>query len=150
MTLLPEPTPQRNALTVSQLTRLVKGALEREIAPLWISGEVTNLKVPPSGHAYFTLKDAESQIQAVAWRGTMNTLRFQLKDGMALLAYGAVTVYEARGKYQIILSRLEPQGVGALELAFRQMKEKLEKEGLFDPARKKPLPFFPKRIALVT
>jgi exodeoxyribonuclease VII large subunit len=140
----------RNLFTVSQVTHLVKSALERNLAPLWIVGEVTNLRLPASGHAYFTLKDEACQIRAVAWRGTMAHLRFQLQDGMSLVCYGLVSVYESRGEYQIVTSRLEPQGVGALELAFRQMKEKLEKEGLFDPARKRPLPFLPRRLALVT
>ncbi len=137
-------------LTVTEVTRVIKGLLEETLTPLWITGEVTNLRLPPSGHAYFTLKDDTCQIRAVAWRGTMATQRFRLQDGMALLAFGQVAVYESRGEYQIVLQRMEPQGVGALELAFRQMKEKLEKEGLFDAAHKKPLPFLPRRIALVT
>ncbi len=146
----PPDASGRSVLTVSQVTRLVKDALDRSLQPIWIVGEVTNLRLPASGHAYFTLKDESCQIRAVAWRGTMTSLRFQLQDGMSLVCYGNVAVYESRGEYQIVTSRMEPQGVGALELAFRQMKEKLEKEGLFDPARKKPLPFLPRRLALVT
>lgn len=153
MALVPQATATetgRVPLTVSQVTRMVKEALEGALPPLWIAGEVTNLRVPASGHAYFTLKDAGSQIRAVAWRGTMAGLKFRLQDGMAVLAFGAVSVYEARGEYQMVLGRLEPQGVGALELAFRQLKEKLEREGLFGAARKRPIPFLPRRLALVT
>ncbi len=136
--------------TVSQLTRQIREAIERHVGLVWLTGEVGNLRVPASGHCYFTLKDESAQIAAVMWRTLAETLKFRMAEGLAVLAQGEVTVYEPRGQYQISVRRIEPLGVGALQLAFLQMKERLEKEGLFDPARKRPIPMFPRVVALVT
>ena len=137
-------------LSVSEVTRLVKDTLETAFPSVWVVGEVSNLRRPRSGHVYFTLMDDRAQLRAVVWRGVAQRLRFQLADGLAVVARGAITVYSPRGEYQLVIQRLEPKGIGALELAFRQLKEKLEREGLFDPARKKPLPPFPTHVAVVT
>lgn len=141
--------PQR-ILTVSALTALVRDRLEKDFSDLWVEGEVSNLRTPSSGHVYFTLKDATSQIRAVLFRAGALRLRFALKEGLQLVVRGRMTVYEPRGEYQIILDSLEPKGIGALQLAFEQLKAKLAGEGLFDQARKRPLPFLPRRVGIVT
>jgi exodeoxyribonuclease VII large subunit len=152
----PTPATPRSAAdgspiyTVSQLTRQIRETLERHVGLVWLTGEVSNLRVPASGHCYFTLKDASAQIAAVMWRTLAETLKFKMAEGLSVLAQAEVTVYEPRGQYQISVRRIEPLGVGALQLAFLQMKERLEKEGLFDPARKRPIPMFPRAVALVT
>ncbi|MBE7443906.1 MAG: exodeoxyribonuclease VII large subunit [Planctomycetia bacterium] len=147
----PDTAKSRNKiLTISELTRKVRGSLEQEFFNIWVVGEVSNVKRPSSGHVYLTLKDANAQLQAVMFKTRANNLKFEIKDGMEVLAFGSVTVYEARGQYQLIIERMEPKGIGALQLAFLQLKERLEKEGLFDPAHKKQLPLLPKRIAIVT
>ncbi len=149
--LLTDTLKSRNKiLTISELTRRIRSSLEQEFFNIWVVGEISNLKKPTSGHVYMTLKDNDAQLQAVVFKSIANTVRFELKDGMEVLAFGSVTVYEARGQYQLIVENIEPRGVGALQLAFLQLKERLEKEGLFDPAHKKPLPLLPKKIALVT
>jgi exodeoxyribonuclease VII large subunit len=151
MSLLPRPAADGSPIyTVSQLTRRIRETLERQIGLVWVTGEISNLRVPASGHCYFTLKDESAQIAAVMWRTLAETLKFKMAEGLAVLAQGEVTVYEPRGQYQISVRRIEPLGVGALQLAFVQMKERLEKEGLFDPARKRPIPMFPRVVALVT
>jgi exodeoxyribonuclease VII large subunit len=137
-------------LTVTELTRRVRETIERHVGSVWITGEVSNFRAPGSGHLYFTLKDEGAQIAAVMWRALAAGLRFRLEEGLAVVAQGEVTVYEPRGQYQIVIRRMDPIGVGALQLAFLQLKERLEKEGLFDPARKRPLPFLPRTIAVVT
>jgi exodeoxyribonuclease VII large subunit len=142
--------PQPQILTVSQLTRQIKDAVEGNFPLVWVQGEVTNCKRAGSGHVYLTLKDDAAQIRAVVWRNTAMRLKFELHDGLEVVAAGPVEVYEARGTYQLIVEQLLPQGVGALELAFRQLCEKLAAEGLFAPERKRKLPRFPRRIALVT
>ncbi len=150
---LPSGTKQGEAArvyTVAEITCQVRTALEDRFAAIWVTGEVSNLRSPGSGHLYMTLKDAEAQLRAVIWRGVASRLRFRLEDGMQLLAFGNITVYEPQGQYQLIISRLEPKGVGALQLAFEQLKRRLEAEGLFDPARKRPIPFLPRRIGIVT
>ena len=142
--------PLSKALTVSQLTAKLKGVMESSFRFVWVSGEISNCKQASSGHVYFTLKDEGAQLAAIVWRGTAQKLRFQLKDGLKVLAAGPIQLYETRGQYQLIAEQLEPQGIGALELAFRQLQRKLEAEGLFDQDRKRPWPLFPKRIALIT
>ena len=137
-------------LTVTELTRHIKSLLEDSVGFVWVVGEVSNLRRPTSGHLYFTLKDEESQIAVVMFKNRNVRLRFRLEDGMAVIAGGLVSVYERRGNYQIIAEELEPRGVGALQLAFEQLKGKLQKEGLFDPEHKKPLPMLPQRIGIVT
>lgn len=144
------PKSRNKILTISELTRRIRSSLEQEFFNIWVLGEISNLKTPTSGHRYMTLKDNDAQLQAVMFKSIANTVKFELKDGMEVLAFGSVTVYEARGQYQLIIENIEPKGIGALQLAFLQLKERLEKEGLFDPAHKKPLPLLPKKIALVT
>jgi exodeoxyribonuclease VII large subunit len=142
--------PLRYILTVSELTQEIKDLLEGQFSEIWVEGEISNLRIPPSGHIYFTLKDEYSQIRAVLFRMQSRTLRFGLGDGLHVICRGRVGLYEKRGEYQIILETIEPKGVGALQLAFLQLKEKLEKEGLFDAARKKPLPLIPQKLGIVT
>lgn len=147
----PRHTPiPRNVYSVSQLTDQIKALLEDEYSMVWISGEISNLRVPPSGHAYFTLKDSKAQISAVMFRGQLRQLKFDIEDGMVLVALGRITVYPPRGNYQIILEYIEPQGAGALQLAFEQLKRKLADEGLFSDDHKVPLPFLPRRIGVIT
>jgi len=147
----PDLARSRNAiLTVSELTRRIRGSVEHEFFNIWVIGELSNVKKPSSGHVYLTLKDAHAQLQVVIFKSVANNLKFEIQDGMEALAFGSITVYEARGQYQLVVERMEPKGMGALQLAFLQLKERLEKEGLFDPAHKKPLPVLPKKIALVT
>lgn len=137
-------------LSVSDLTALLKTVVEETFPQVWVAGEISNLTRAGSGHLYFTLKDAEAQLKAVMWRSAAERVRFQLHDGLEVIASGPLEVYGPRGQYQIIVQQLQPQGVGALELALRQLQQKLGAEGLFDPARKRPLPRMPRRIALVT
>ncbi len=148
-----EPFPEqpgRSILTVSELTRRIREILEERFPLVWITGEISNFRRPASGHAYFTLKDDTAQIAAVCFRQQSRQLRFQLEDGLSIIGLGRVTVYEPRGSYQIVLEYVEPAGLGALQLAFEQLKKKLAAEGLFDPARKKTLPFLPAKIAVIT
>lgn len=146
-----DQSPSREgSLTVSQLTAQVKELLETAFPMIWVRGEISGLARPRSGHVYLTLKDDRAQIRAVLWRGTAERLRFDLADGQEVLCRGNLAVYAPRGEYQFVVQKIEPAGMGALELAFRQLREKLGREGLFDPARKKPLPRFAQRIAVVT
>src|SRR5438105_5501911 len=142
--------PPRTLYTVSALTALLRVHIESAFPDIWVEGEVSNLRIPTSGHAYFTLKDASSQIRAVLFRSVGRSLRFAFQDGLQLVCRGRVTVYEPKGDYQVIVEYAEPKGVGALQLAFEQLKARLAAEGLFDPARKRPLPFLPRRIGVVT
>lgn len=137
-------------LNVSELTAEVKGLLEDAFPSVWVAGEVSNLARPSSGHVYLTLKDASSQLRGVMWRGMALRLRFDLHDGMEVIARGRVSVYQPRGEYQLLIEELQPKGLGALELALRQLREKLFRLGYFDPKRKKPLPALPRCLALVT
>ncbi len=138
------------AYTVTEINALARRTLERNFRSILVVGEVSNLHVHRSGHVYFALKDDESRLEVVMWRTAAAALSFDIEDGMEVLAFGDLSIYTAGGRYQMLARTLEPRGVGALELAFRQVKARLEKEGLFDAARKKPLPFLPGRIALVT
>jgi exodeoxyribonuclease VII large subunit len=154
---LPFPAPEpggeaveRDVLTVSQLTRRIKGTLETTFGRVWVTGEISNLRQAQSGHVYFTLKDAGAQIAVALFRGSARRVRIMLADGLEVVLSGRLTVYEPRGQYQIIAERVEPKGLGALELAFRNLREKLQREGLFDPAHKRPLPYLPRRIGVVT
>ncbi|MHC5040665.1 MAG: exodeoxyribonuclease VII large subunit, partial [Planctomycetota bacterium] len=137
-------------LTVSALNRRIKGILQAEVGWVRVMGEISNLRTPRSGHSYFTLKDEHSQLRAVLFRGAARNVKFEIEDGLEVVATGEISVYEPRGEYQIVISRLEPKGLGALQLAFEQLKEKLQKEGLFDPDRKRPLPFLPRTIGVIT
>lgn len=137
--------------TVGEITRLVKRCLEDAFPPVWIEGEVSNLKRAATGHAYFTLKDASSQISAVMFRSSAaRALTPDIVNGVQVRVYGEISVYERSGRYQVVCRRLEKVGLGELQLRFLELKEKLYKKGWFDPALKKPLPFLPERVALVT
>ena len=140
----------RRVLTVSEITGNIRRALEKEIGSVWITGEVTNLRAQSSGHSYFTLKDAAAQLACVLFRGEAVESRALLQDGQKVVLQGDLTVYEPRGQYQLIVRAVELQGVGALQLAFERLKQKLQAEGLFAPERKRPLPRFPQRLGLVT
>jgi exodeoxyribonuclease VII large subunit len=140
----------RKVLSVSELTAQVRSLLEKQIGSVWVTGEVTNLRAQSSGHIYFTLKDAASQLSCVLFSREKVPHRGLLADGQKVLLQGDVTVYEARGQYQLIVRAVELQGVGALQIAFEKLKQKLAAEGLFAPERKRPLPKYPQRIGLVT
>jgi exodeoxyribonuclease VII large subunit len=145
-----ELVPQRRIYTVSELSLELKGLLEQKFPDVWVSGEVSNFRAAASGHLYFTLKDASAQLRAVCFRNQARYLKFRPQDGISVIARGHLSVYEARGEYQLYVDFLEPAGLGALQLAFEQLKAKLAAEGLFDPARKKPLPVLPRTIGIVT
>ena len=142
--------PERRTLTVSELSAAIRIVLASEFNDVWVAGEISGLKMATSGHAYFNLKDAGAQIKCACFRGSLRLMKFQPQEGIAVLARGKVDVYEPRGEYQLIVESIEPQGFGALQLAFEQLKKKLEAEGLFAADRKRPLPAFPKRIGIVT
>ena len=147
---IPPPAPQRRVLTVSELTAEVRRLLEDRFFEIWVEGELSNCKVWNTGHLYFTLKDANAQIKGVMFRSSLRLLRFKPQDGLRVVARGRISVYDPKGEYQIVCEHLEPAGLGALQLAFEQLKKKLGAEGLFDEARKRPLPFLPRRIGVVT
>jgi len=136
--------------SVSELTGRLRGLVQEAFTGVWVAGEISDLSRPQSGHIYLTLKDDEAQMRAVIWRSTAQRLRFDLADGLEILACGDIDVYPPRGSYQLMIRQLEPRGIGALQLAWRQLHARLAAEGLFDPARKRPLPKFPQAIALVT
>src|SRR5437016_12182232 len=136
--------------TVAELTRAIRGTLETKFGAVWVQGEISNYKLHPSGHQYFTLKDARAQIACVIFRNTMPPLRTRLMDGAQVQVYGQVSVFEARGQYQLCVQILQPRGVGLLQATFEALKRKLEAEGLFAAERKGPLPKFPRRIGIVT
>ncbi|MFA5166971.1 MAG: exodeoxyribonuclease VII large subunit [Candidatus Omnitrophota bacterium] len=140
----------RKIYTVSQLNRQSRLLLESRLSAVWVEGEISNFKHHSSGHIYLTLKDESAQISAAFFSQYQRGLRFELKDGLKVLAFCRVSVYEARGQYQLYIERVEPQGVGALQLAFQQLKEKLAKEGLFGEERKRPIPKFPKTVGVIT
>ena len=143
-------TPPKRILTVSELTGLLRTSIEEQFSDVWLEGELSNLRAPGSGHVYCTLKDKTSQIRAVLFRSSAVRLRFVLQEGLQVLVRGRLTVYEPRGEYQIVLDTVEPKGVGALQLAFEQLKARLAAEGLFDQERKKPIPAFPRTVGVVT
>src|SRR5438876_11762068 len=136
--------------TVTELTRNIRGTLETKFSAVWVQGEISNYKLHPSGHQYFTLKDRRAQIGCVIWRDAMAPLRQPPVDGAQVQVYGTVTVYETRGQYQLSIQILQPRGVGLLQAKFEALKRKLQAEGLFAPERKRPLPKFTRRIGIVT
>lgn len=142
--------PIRKIYTVSELNANIKSLLEEQFPFIWIVAEISNFRTPLSGHFYFTLKDEESQLNAVMFRGQQQHLKFKPEDGMRITGMGRLSVYEPRGTYQIILEYLEPSGIGALQVAFEKLKAQLAAEGLFDEKHKKAIPFLPHKIALVT
>ena len=142
--------PERRVYSVSELNAAVRAVLDAEFRDVWVAGEISGMKLATSGHYYFTLKERDAQVKCVAFRSSHRYWKFKPQDGLAVLARGRIDVYEARGEYQLLVELLEPQGVGALQLAFEQLKKKLAAEGLFDAARKRPLPRYPRRIGIVT
>jgi exodeoxyribonuclease VII large subunit len=142
--------PQRRIFSVSELNAAIRAVLDAEFQEVWVSGEISGLKLAASGHYYFTLKDRDAQVRCVAFRSAHRYWKFKPQDGLAVLARGRLDVYEARGEYQLQVEMVEPQGLGALQLAFEQLKRKLALEGLFSPERKRGLPRFPRRIGIVT
>jgi exodeoxyribonuclease VII large subunit len=149
---VPHPIPgdETGVFSVSELNARIRVMLEGSFPYVWVKGEISNFRIPVSGHHYFTLKDEHSQIRAVFFRAQNRRLRFVPESGLQVICQGRIGVYEPRGEYQLIVEVMEPEGLGALQLAFEQLKKKLEAEGLFDPARKRPLPLCPRRIAMVT
>jgi exodeoxyribonuclease VII large subunit len=151
LSLFPESAPR--IYSVGAVTAYIKGRLEADLTlqNLWLEGEISNWKPAPSGHIYFTLKDSEASIRCILWRSAVQRLGYlPAGDGEAILAHGHVSIYEPQGQYQFYVDELEPVGLGALHAQFEQLKSRLAEEGLFDPARKRPLPLFPRRIGLVT
>jgi len=140
----------RAVLTVSELTRRLQEVLEDRFPAVWVEGEISNFRLYGSGHAYFTLKDADAQVRAVLFRNRGRRIKFEPADGLHVMAFGSIEVYPQRGEYQLVIELLEPKGLGALQLAFEQLKTRLQAEGLFDQARKRELPRFPRKIGLVT
>ena len=142
--------PVRRVFTVAELNAAVRGLLEREFADVWVAGEISGTRPAASGHYYFTLKERDAQLRCVCFRQTARYLKFKPQDGVAVIARGRIDLYEARGEYQLLVEALEPQGRGALQFAFEQLKTKLAAEGLFDASRKRAIPAFPRRIGIVT
>jgi len=142
--------PTRRALTVSELTARIRDLLAKNFTDIWVEGEISNCREAQSGHIYFTLKDDRSQVRCVFFKQQRRGIKFRPEDGLHVTVRGSISVYEARGEYQIYVENIEPVGLGALQLAFEQLKKRLEAEGLFDAAKKKPLPLLPNRIGLVT
>lgn len=143
-------TEGRKVFSVTEITRAIKSTVERQFSGVWIEGEISDFKHHTSGHMYFRLKDEGAVLDAVMFRGSNQMLRFKPKDGTQVLVYGKISVYEKRGNYQLYAERMEPKGIGALQLAFEQLKEKLRSEGLFDESRKKPIPHLPRKIGIIT
>ncbi|MGA2433839.1 MAG: exodeoxyribonuclease VII large subunit, partial [Bryobacteraceae bacterium] len=142
--------PVRRVFSVSELNAAVRGVIEGAFQDVFVIGEISGVRLAASGHYYFTLKERDAQLRCVCFRQTARYLKFKPQDGIAVTARGRIDVYEVRGEYQLLVEHLEPQGHGALQLAFEQLKKKLAAEGLFDPARKRPIPRFPRRIGIVT
>jgi exodeoxyribonuclease VII large subunit len=138
--------------TVSEITRNIRNILESNFPEIWIEGEISNLSTPSSGHIYFTLKDENTEIKAVLYKfqKMLTNAVIPLRDGLKVMVFGKISVYEKQGQYQIIVSKWEPKGIGALQLAFEELKKKLHKEGLFDEKHKKPIPLFPQIVGIVT
>jgi exodeoxyribonuclease VII large subunit len=142
--------PRVPVLSVSDLNRLLRASLEGDYTEVWVAGEISSLRVPGSGHLYFRLKDRYSQIAAVMFRSAQRTLPFRPRDGLEVIARGKITLYEPRGDLQLMVDTLEPRGVGSVQLALEQLKQRLAAEGLFDAARKRPLPAWPRAVGVVT
>ena len=141
---------EKKVYGVTELTRRIKSTLENEFGTVWLEGELSNIRQPASGHYYLTIKDETAQISGVMFRGSQRDLKFDPSDGMLVRVFGEVSVYERSGNYQIIIRRMEESGKGALQARFEALKEKLQKEGLFDQDRKKELPLLPRHVGVVT
>ncbi len=146
----PTPIAARRVLSVTELNVRVRDLLEAQFVEVWVEGELSNCRVWNTGHLYFTLKDAAAQVRAVIFRSALRYLKFKPEDGLRVVARGRISVYEPKGEYQLICEHLEPHGLGALQLAFDQLKKRLQEEGLFDQGRKRPLPALPRKIGIVT
>lgn len=146
----PSSAKDKHLYSVSELTRDIKAILENTFGQVWVEAEVSNFKAYPSGHFYFTLKDTQAVLNAVMFSRANRELKFKIEDGLKVICFGKIDVYPARGQYQLIIEKIEPKGIGAQQLAFEQLKKKLFQEGLFDPARKKPLPLMPFCVGVVT
>lgn len=142
--------PRRQVVTVTELTNRIRAVIESTQAEVWVEGEIANARLWKTGHLYFTLRDEHAQLKAVMFRSAVRYLRFTPEDGLRVIARGRVTVYEPKGEYQIVCEHLQPQGLGALQVAFDQLKRALEADGLFAPDRKRPLPLLPRQIGVVT
>ena len=142
--------PTRKTYRVAELNAAIRDLLGSEFNDIWVAGEISGSKTAASGHCYFTLKDHDAQLRCVCFRQSLRYLKFKPQDGVAVLARGRIDVYETRGEYQLLVEMLEPQGHGALQLAFEQLKKKLAAEGLFEAARKRAIPRLPRRIGIVT
>ncbi len=142
--------PERRVFGVSELSAAIQDLFAGEFRNIWVAGEISGCRAAASGHTYFSLKDEQSQVKCVLFKGSARFAKFKPQDGMSVIARGSLEVYEARGEYQLIVELLEPQGAGALQLAFEQLKKKLLAEGLFEPGRKRPLPKLPRRLGVVT
>ena len=142
--------PERHIWSVRALVAAVRGLVERQYSDCWVEGEISNLRIPDSGHLYFTLKEEAAQIRVVMFRSAAKLLRFRPENGLHVTVRGRVTVYEERGELQISAEFMEPKGAGALQLAFEQLKARLQAEGLFEASRKKPIPPLPQRIGIIT
>ncbi|MFA5500139.1 MAG: exodeoxyribonuclease VII large subunit, partial [Candidatus Omnitrophota bacterium] len=141
---------EKHIYSVSELTKYIRVIIEDSFPGVWVEGEISNFVLHTSGHMYFSLKDASSVLKCAMFKRANEKLKFSLKSGMKVIVFGSVSVYEARGDYQLIAEEIEPKGVGALQMQFQQLKEKLQKEGLFDDRYKVPIPFLPTRIGVVT
>ena len=150
MDALESATGEEQPLSVSEITAQIKQVVEGTFPSVWVTGEISDFARPKSGHCYFTLKDDKAQIRAVIWRGAAARLQFDPHDGLEVVCQGGLDVYAARGSYQLSVRQMQPKGIGSLELAFRQLREKLQAEGLFDPDLKRPLPVVPQHVAFVT
>ena len=141
---------ERKTFSVTEITRNIRLLLEQGFSNVWVEGEISNFKLHTSGHMYFSLKDSEAQLACVLFRQNNHSLAFEPKDGMQVLCFGRISVWAPRGQYQLYVERVEPKGLGALQMRFQQLQEKLRREGLFDEARKRPIPYLARRIAVVT
>src|SRR2546425_3872687 len=141
---------ERRPVSVSELTGMIRGEIERRFASVWVEGEISNFRSVSSGHWYFTLKDEFAQLRAACYRSSNQRIRFRPEDGLQVRARGRLSVYEPKGEYQLIVESLDPVGAGALQLAFEQTKARLQAEGLFSRELKRPIPFFPRRVGVVT
>jgi exodeoxyribonuclease VII large subunit len=144
------PAPSRRILSVTELNARLRDLVESQFSEIWVEGELSNCKAWNAGHLYFTLKDGSSQVHGFMFRSTLRYLKFKPVDGLRVVARGKISIYEPKGEYQLVCEHLEPHGLGALQLAFDQLKKRLQDEGLFDPARKRPLPALPRKIGIVT
>ena len=141
---------EKKIYSVSEITRDIRGLLEGAFTKVWVEGEISNLTMHSSGHCYFSIKDENSVLTCVMFKNSAYKLKFKIEDGMSIVCFGRVSVYDKRGQYQLYVEVIEPKGVGSLQLAFTQLKEKLLKEGLFDDSNKKPIPYLPEKIGIVT